>query len=175
MSIVQLGAVLQIINNNNGFNPDGRCQAISVRTARVLRGIGQVGPVNMATDNVANPPEDGIAVHSGKNESTLLNYLQNSAPMGSVFRAESENHAWNFIKDYNGGVHIVDVSCWNFITVNSLNDLIAPFRQEPEDEQLPFHYGNGGLFYKNKWHPDEDYQLYKWGTLSIHWSQFLRP
>lgn len=172
MSLNELGIMLRIINNNGGFNPDGRCQAISVRTAKVLIGTDLLGPV-ADQDDIAHPVQDRL-VYNGFNENALLNYFQ-QAPMGSVFRAESENHAWNFIKDYYATIHIIDVSCWNFITVKNTNDLIANFRQEPQDPQLPFNYGNGALFYKNSWHPDEDYQLFLWGTLTIRWSQFLRP
>jgi len=175
MSLQELGMMLRVINNNGGYNPDSACQAISVRTAGVLMGTAQLGPYTMA-DDVTSPPQDGIAVHTGTNAGALLAYLQNTAPMGSVLRVENDNHAWNFIKDYHGSIHLIDVSCWNFVTIGGLGNLVADLRNDTDDPPVPFNYGSGAAYdgKKNIWHQDS-LELFRWGAMAVRWSRFLRP
>jgi hypothetical protein len=165
--IAGLGERLKVINPYCGVNPDGNCFNCAREVAEVLT-TGRTPQAHPVNEDVSNdgPPAPKRFDSGPTRGQDVWDWLRNTAASGGVYAVDGDDHAYNFVKDYNSRVYIMDSNQHLFREVKRLQDFAATNYNEDIYDSVQSNYAD----------PPDVHQItvYYWGTLHPTWRDILQ-
>ncbi len=175
MGIIALGEALKGINPFWGVNPRGNCKNCARVTANTLTtGNDPASNIEDGTCKVTDSDEEKVIVkfQAGDDRSKeVWRWLTEKAVRSGVYAVDANNHAYNFLKSYEGEVYLIDSNQHIFRRIEKLHDFVATVYNEKLSDSVAYNYADP---YKGENKPEKEIELYFKGNLAERWNKILR-
>ncbi len=90
---------------------------------------------------------------------------------GGVYAVDANNHAYNFLRDYEGKVYLIDSNQHIFRKIEKLADFCATVYNEKLSDSVAYNYADP---HKGMNKPEKEIEIYFKGKLADKWNQILK-